>query len=380
MKNAKEEVIYVGKAISLRHRALSYFQKDLPTKTHRQMMEVERIDFQETDSTVEAILLEAQLIKKYSPRYNIKEKDDKSRIYLHITREEFPQLYTLRETDLAGIKEKNPILYGPFLSNNSLQTALELIRKIIPYRSCRKLPDKKCLYGYIGFCPAPCVGKITKEQYRQNIKMVRSFFEGKKGRVLQRLNRELKQFSKEQKFERAAEIRDRIYALEHLKRVFAIKQDSSTIFHRIEGYDISNISGAYATGSMVVFVDGMSEKSEYRKFRIKSVKGSNDIAMMEEVLRRRFRNDWDLPDLILVDGGRGQVNATVGILREFALKIPVIGLAKGLGRKKDELITSKILPCREIKLFKQVRDEAHRFAKGYYERLHRNHLKSQNNE
>ncbi len=410
MSNAEGEVIYVGKATSLKHRVASYFAKNLVLKTQKQMREVTKIDFQETDSTVEAILLEAQLIKKFFPKFNIKEKDDKSRIYVHITREEFPRIYTLRETDLIDIKEKSSILYGPFLSNNSLQTALELIRKIIPYRSCRKMPKKKCLYGYIGLCSAVCEKLMTKEEYRQNIRMIRDFFEGKKERVLQRLNRELKEFSKKKEYEKAAKVRDRIYALEHLRQAFVIKKDTSTIFHRIEGYDVSNVSGQFATGSMVVFIDGIADKSEYRKFRIKysssehvrqaqcklresrrnrlvssstletrqarTINGANDTAMMKEIMARRFRNDWEKPDLVLVDGGRGQVNVATSVLKKLNLKIPVVGLAKGPDRKKDELITSQSLPRREITLFKQVRDEAHRFAKGYYEKLHRGSLKT----
>jgi excinuclease ABC subunit C len=397
MKNHSGEIVYIGKATSLKHRVLSYFQKDLPHKTAKQMSEVKRIDFQETDSTVEAILLESRLIKKYSPIYNIKEKDDKSRIYVHISREEFPRLYVLRETDLLEIKEKNPVLYGPFLSASSLETALELIRKIIPFRSCKKFPKKKCLYGYIGLCPAPCEGRISKEDYRKNIRMVRDFFEGKKSRVISSLNKEIKLFSKQKKFEEAAKVRDRLFALERLKQAFAIKQDNSTIFNRVEGYDISNISGVFAVGSMVVFIDGIPEKSEYRKFKIYPVKsrkagasigkadqkqfnrvkmGPDDVAMMRQVLERRFKHDdWDLPDLILIDGGKGQVGAAIQIIKENNLNIPVVGLAKGPDRKKDEIITSKTLPRGETTLFKQVRDEAHRFAKGYYEKLHRKEFK-----
>jgi len=374
MRNAKGEIIYVGKATSLKHRVNSYLQKNLPSKTQKQMSEVFEIDFQETDSTVEAIFLESRLIKKFSPIYNIKEKDDKSRIYVHITRDDFPRLYILRETDLVQIKEKRPILYGPFLSTSSLNMAIELIRKIIPFRSCKKLPKKKCLYGYIGLCPAPCEKLISKEEYRKNIRLVRDFFEGKKGRVISSLNREIKNLSKEKKFEEAAGVRDRLLSLEHLRRAFAIRHDVSTIFNRIEGYDISNISGEFASGSMVVFIDGMAEKSEYRKFKIKWVKGANDTAMMKEVLYRRFRNDWDLPDLILIDGGRGQVNIAMQTVKEKNLNIPIVGLAKGPDRKKDEIITSQTLPRGEIALFKQVRDEAHRFARGYYKKLHRKTL------
>ncbi len=377
MSNTQKEIIYVGKATSLKHRVLSYFQKNLPTKTAKQMSEVVEIEYIETDSTVEAILLESRLIKKHSPIYNIKEKDDKSKLYIHITREEFPRVYTLRETDLVSIKEKNPIIYGPFFSGASLALALELIRKIAPFRSCRKLPKKQCLYGYLGLCAAPCISQVDKAQYRKSIRLVRDFFEGKKDRVISSLKKDLNKFSKNEEYEQAAQIRDRLQALEHLKHSFAIKKEIDTIFDRVEGYDISNISGSFATGSMVVFIDGLAEKSEYRKFKIKSVQGANDTGMMKEVLRRRFRNNWPHPDLIVIDGGKGQVNSAVIVLKSLNLNIPIVGLAKGPDRKKDEIITSRILPRGEIALFKQVRDEAHRFAKGYYQKLHRKILKNE---
>jgi excinuclease ABC subunit C len=371
MSNAKGVIIYVGKATSLKHRVMSYFQKNLPIKTAKQMNEVVEIEYIETDSTVEAILLESRLIKKHSPVYNIKDKDDKSRLYIHITQEDFPRVYSLRETDLVLIREKNPILYGPFFSGASLSLALEMIRKIAPFRSCRKLPKKRCLYGYLGLCSAPCLGDVNKVEYRKNIHLVRDFFEGRKERVLSSLKKDLKNYSKHKEYEQAAKVRDRLYALEHLKQSFAIKKETNTIFDRVEGYDISNISGEFATGSMVVFIDGLPEKSEYRKFKIKNIRGANDTGMMTQVLRRRFRNDWPHPDLIVIDGGKGQVNSAVAVLKSEKLDIPIVGLAKGIDRKKDEIITSRILPRGEIVLFKQVRDEAHRFAKGYYQKLHR---------
>jgi len=371
MRDCAGTIIYVGKATSLKERVRSYFASDLLDKTRKQMLEVTSIEYQETDSALEALFLESALIKKYAPKYNIKERDDKSKMYVHITREEYPRIELVRENDLHELA-KSPILYGPFLSSKSVSDALELIRKIVPFRSCRSLPSKKCLYGYIGLCDAPCIGKIESTQYRKNIRLVRDFFEGKKARVLSSLKKELEASAKKLEFERAAKVRDQIYALNHLKEMFMISRDNpTTVFSRIEGYDISNISGVYAVGSMVVFIDGISEKSEYRKFKIKWVKGANDTAMMKEILIRRFRNDWPHPDLILVDGGRGQVNAATDVLKNLKLNIPVIGLAKGPDRKKDEVITNQVLPRKDIVIFKQVRDEAHRFAKGYYEKLHR---------
>jgi len=374
MKNALGEIIYIGKATSLKERVRSYFDSNLPRKTQIQMLEVADISYQKTESPLEALLLETRLIKKYAPKFNIKERDDKSKLYVHITREDFPRIELLRETDLPEIK-KNEILYGPFLSSKSISKALELIRKIVPFRSCRVLRNKKCLYGFIGLCDAPCVNGISKEDYKKQINKIRNFFEGRKSRVLASLQKELKVASKNLAYEKAAKIRDQIFALEHLKEMFAIRDEiAKPIFSRVEGYDISNISGAFATGSMVVFIDGVSEKSEYRKFKIRNVKGADDTGMLSQVLERRFKNDWPLPELILVDGGRAQVNAAAGVLRKFNLNIPVVGLAKGPDRKGDKLITSQTLPRQDIMFFKEVRDEAHRFARGYYEKLHRKQL------
>lgn len=371
MRNALGEVVYVGKATSLKERVGSYFLSNLSAKTRLQMNEVTDIEFLETDSALEALLLEPRLIRKYSPKYNIREKDDKSKIYVHITKEEFPRIELIRETDLPQI-DKSPLLYGPFLSTKSVSDALDMIRKIIPYRSCKNMPKRRCLYGNIGLCDAPCDGGISPEEYKNNVRKIRDFFEGKKARVLSSLKKQMTQSSKKQNFEKAAQKRDQIFALEHIKQMFVISRDDhETVFRRIEGYDISNISGVFATGSMVVFADGVAEKSEYRKFKIKWIKGANDTAMLQEVLIRRFSNNWPHPDLILIDGGRGQVNAATKIIKQLGLNIPIVGLAKGPDRKKDELITSALLPRRDIILFKQVRDEAHRFAKGYYEKLHR---------
>ena len=380
MKDAGGKVVYVGKATSLRERALSYFANHLPVKTVRQMEKVADIEFQETESALEAIFEESKLIKKFNPKYNIAQKDDKSRAYVYFTSEDFPRVCVIRETELASISEKKPAFFGPFQSTAALNQALELIREIVPFRTCRRLPRKRCLYGFLGLCEMPCEGKISQEDYRLRIRQARDFFEGRKARVLSSLKREMGHAAKAREFEEAARVRDRIFALEHLREVFAIKENlPESDFNRIEGYDISNISGAYATGSMVVFVRGQSEKSEYRKFKIKSVASSDDIAMLKEVLRRRFKKTlpsggWSLPDLILVDGGEGQVGAAVEVLGEAGLDIPVVGLAKGPDRKQDRVITSRSLPRRDIRLFKAVRDEAHRFAKGYYEKLHRKSL------
>lgn len=372
MRDAQASVIYVGKATSLKERVRSYFAKNLAVKTDVQMKYVVEIEYIECESELEALVLESRLIKKYSPKYNIREKDDKSRAYVYITNDEYPRVSVIRETDLTGGKIIKKNLYGPFGSTKIVGEALELIRKIVPYRSCNKMPKKMCLYGYIGLCPVPCESNVSVSDYKLLVADVKNFLSGKKKKVLRSLKDELARHSKNQEYEQAAIIRDRIFALEHLKRVYITSDNIASVYDRVEGYDISNVSGKFATGSMVVFKNGTSEKSEYRKFKIKSVDGANDIAMLTEVLRRRFKNPWSKPDLIVVDGGRGQVNAVLSVLRSLGINdIAVIGIAKGPDRKKDEIISAQTFPRSEIALIKQVRDESHRFARNYYQKLHR---------
>jgi excinuclease ABC subunit C len=372
MKDKTGRIIYIGKATFLKERLRSYFYNNLPIRTEKQMEEVEDIEVIETDTAMEALFLEGALIRKNLPKYNIKEKDDKSYIYVCFTKEDYPAVSVVRETDLHLFKKNSMAVYGPYTSSKSITDAIEFIRKIIPFRTCNRMPQKRCLYGYLGLCQAPCETHISKSEYRKDIRKVRDFFEGKKEKVISALKDNLHKASDKQQYEKAAQIRDKIFALERLKKTFTLSRDDpSSVFRRIEGYDISNIMGRYAVGSMVVFLNGMSEKSEYRKFKIKNTRKPNDIAMMGEVIRRRFKNDWPKPDLILIDGGRGQVNAALLELKRLGLSIPVVGIAKGKDRKKDELVTSQTIPRSEIILLKMVRDEAHRFARGYYEKLHR---------
>jgi excinuclease ABC subunit C len=230
-----------------------------------------------------------------------------------------------------------------------------------------------------------CIGAISRRAYGAIIKNVILFLEGKRGIIMRRLEREMKRAAASQDFEHAAKLRNQLRALEHIQDIAIIKRDfyeephaeeSINIFGRIEGYDISNIGGAQAVGSMVVFEGGEPKKSDYRKFRIKSVRGSNDVAMLTEVVRRRLRNrDWPLPDIMLIDGGKGQVNAARRALAEARAKIPIIGIAKGPDRKKDEFIYERgnweLARITELYsyILKHVRDESHRFAIRYHRRI-----------
>lgn len=382
MENARGKVLYVGKAVNLKKRVSQYLHQALDDRLSLMLEQVKQVAHQTTPSVVEALILEANLIKKFQPKFNVKEKDQKSFLYIWISREKFPRIEFIRGLELHLISEKKPLLFGPYPSATQIRAGLDIIRQIFPFRTCNPMPKKACLYYYLGLCPAPCIGKINKDNYWALVKKIKEILEGKKGRIIKQMEKEMKALAKKHKFEEAANLRNKIFALQHIQDVAVIKKEDQppSFYHRIEAYDVSGIRGVFATGSMVVFVEGAPEKSGYRKFRIKTVKGINDIAMLKEILARRLRHqEWSLPDLIIIDGGGGQVNGASEVLKNFDLKIPVLGIAKGKDRKKDELVLAPrlrlgqagIIPFRDLRLFKEIRDEAHRFARGYYQKLHR---------
>lgn len=372
-KGARGKILYIGKAGNLKRRVSSYYQKAHDSKTERLIQEVKNIDCEKTDTAIEALILEAELIKKHEPPYNSKEKDDKSFLYVDITKDKYPQIILSRG---RAVPPKNLAKrYGPFTTASHIREALRIIRRIFPF-SIHELDKvgvmKRACFDYqIGLCPGTCIGEANKEDYSKDIRNIKLLFEGKKKRILSNLEKEMAEASKELNFERAEKLKRQIFALQHIQDIALISEERSTVgdsgegMKRIEGYDISNISGTSAVGSMVVFTGGVSDKDEYRKFRIKTVQGSNDVAMLSEMLYRRLNNKWRLPDLILVDGGRGQVNTMLRVLRGRSLKIPVVGLAKGPTRKKNEVVGT--LPSwTTLHELMAVRDEAHRFAIKYH--------------
>lgn len=402
MKNAEGKIIYIGKATSLRSRVANYFVRPHDSRIEKLVAEITNIDYKKTPTVIEALILEANLIKKHLPKYNIKEKDDKSFLYVIFTEEEFPRLILLRGHETKKIqnskgKNKNYTsklkikkLFGPFTSASSLRAALDILQKIFPYRNCATFPKRPCLQYHLKRCGAPCVNLISGQEYRKNIKNLILFFEGKKEKIIKNLKREMTKASQKENFEKAAQLRNQIFALEHIQDVAIITNDKLqmtnykniiNIFGRIEGYDISNISGTSATGSMVVFENGKPNKNEYRKFKIKTLSTPNDVAMMKEIIKRRLAHEeWARPNLILVDGGWGQINAVREILADYKLKIPVLGIAKGFNRKQDRVIYDKenLELKRVVEQYKnlllQVRDEAHRFAQNYHKMLRRKKL------
>lgn len=400
-KNKK--IIYIGKAANLKNRVLSYWRKNAdhsPAK-FSMMKKIIKISWIKTDSEIEALLLESNLIKKHQPQYNVSLRDDKRYVYIKIsTEEEFPRIFISRKLDRSGK------YFGPFVSAEAVKETLKTIRKIWPFRSCWILPKSTCLYYHIGKCPGPCEDKISKSDFQKIIKQIRLFLEGKRRRVVKEIESEIK-IKEEGGKENLKIAKSLKYTLFNLKKVLehanilslidkyagdvvelAKILNLSKIPQRIEGYDVSNIFGQEAVGSMVVFKDGEADKNEYRKFKIKTLPEiSNDTAMLKEILNRRFKHSlknstdkWPLPDLIIIDGGKGQVNAGAKILKEQKLDIPIIGLSKGNGRRssmaKDKIFFTDEKSPLELPLaspglhiLKRVRDEAHRFAIEYYRKL-----------
>jgi excinuclease ABC subunit C len=404
MKDAAGNVIYVGKATSLKRRVSSYFQGDRTDdrgeRIAQMVSEIRVIDYIAKPTVIEALILEANLIKHYFPPYNVKDKDNKSFLYLVITKEDFPKPLLLRGTEIGDdAAKKFKAMFGPYTSPRALRSALDLVRRAFPWSTCGPPKNvdgrvgahghapRACFYYHLRQCPGVCIGAISKKDYAKIIRDLIRFFEGKKDGLLKTYKREMKAAAKARRFEEAAELRNKIFFLEHIQDIAILKREDAdvdkiregeapvNVFGRIEGYDISNISGTSSVSSMVVFEDGAPAKAEYRKFRIKTVAGPNDVASIRETLMRRFRNAWRKPDLILVDGGVPQVNAAVQVVRHFGLGIPVVGLAKGPDRKKDELVCdhNNLEICKVCERHKdmlvKVRDEAHRFAVKYHRQV-----------
>ncbi|MEK7094401.1 MAG: GIY-YIG nuclease family protein [Patescibacteria group bacterium] len=376
MRDKKGVLLYVGKAANLRRRVSSYFTRPHDNRIQRLVDEIYSIDHRGTDTTIEALVLESDLIKKHEPPFNIREKDDKSFLFFGITRDPFPRVVLMRgkDIDTKGVRWRK--IFGPFTSASSIREAVKILRKIFPFSTheAGKKFLRSCFDYQIGLCPGVCVGKISKTDYLKNIKNLALFFEGEKKKIVKNLKKEVSEASKKLEFEKAQKLQRQLFSLEHIQDVALIHEsevapeNSNGNPFRIEGYDISNISGTSAVGSMVVFLDGKSAPSEYRKFKIKTVQGANDIGMMKEVLERRFNSSWSLPQLILMDGGSAQVNIARRVVSRAGLRIPVVGLAKGPERKRNDLIGGVPKEV-SLKTLIAVRDEAHRFAINYHKQL-----------
>jgi excinuclease ABC subunit C len=407
MKGQADKVLYVGKAKNLRSRVASYFQPGGEVATARgpkiteMLSKVKTVDFLETETEVDAVLKEARLIKDIRPPYNSDLTDDKTFPYLEITiGEDFPGVYITRKPRPSGSR-----LFGPFAGAKDLRLVSVELQKIFKFRTCTldiKEDDSKrrffrpCILYSIKQCTAPCAAKIDKSEYKEIIKDLINFLRSKRSTILRQLKKQMAETAKRLEYEKAAMYRDRIRLIERLDRrglpeedvqpeVFAGDPTEALLKLRdllhisvqvriIEGIDVANISGAEAVGSLVKFIDGKPFKSGYRRFKIKTVEGIDDYAMIAEVVRRRYkyalRGEELWPDLFLIDGGLGHLRAAEAALR--GMKAPDVKIASIAKRQEDIYLQGSSEPVRlpahspVRKLLQYVRDEAHRFAQHYF--------------
>ncbi len=407
MKDAAGVVIYIGKAKNLRSRASSYFLKAASedARTAELVKEIADIDYMETESEVDAVLTEARLIKDVQPKYNKELKDDKSFPYLQIsTREDFPRVEFTR-TPASGSK-----LYGPFPSAGSLRGAIQVLQRIFKFRTCSlDIEDgdqrwrwyRPCLLASINQCTAPCNLRISKEDYKRDIVRLKMFLDGHKSKLIKEMQAEMRAAAEARQYEKAARLRDEIRMLETLDQRGQLDTHvQPEVFHidpkkglaglkkvlklaelprKIEGVDIAHLGGGETVASLVQFIDGLPFKPGYKRYKIKSVAGVDDFASIHEVVGRRFQRLSDegegFPDILLIDGGKGQLNAGMTAFQQLEIEPPtVISLAK---REEEVYIPGQEEPLKlsrhsfALRLLQYVRDEAHRFAQHYHHILRR---------
>jgi len=506
-KDKKGIIIYIGKAKNLKNRVKSYFSGKHDEKTELLIRNIDSMDYIVTKTEVEALLLENNLIKKHKPRYNIDLRDSKRYAYILLTKEDFPRLMVARD------KIKEGRYFGPFTSAEKRNKVIKLLRMVFKLRTCNRMPKRACLRHHINLCSAPCIGKITKKDYKDKIRAIGGFLKGDVKNAIKSIEQKMKRFSSKEMFEEALEMRDSINALktlderqraeldkrydqdvinyliskgtlylvvfnvhkgvlinktefefsykdgfmeefllryydesdvpreviipkavdESLAQYLTLKRQEQTkrrvstkvvipkmgdkkelldiaminlenSFKKdelsikdlqtklrmqsaptvIECFDISNIQGSFAVGSMVQFRGGKPDKRNYRRFKIKTVEGIDDFAMMREVVRRRYsrlrKENAEMPDLIMLDGGKGQLSSAIEELKAQGLKIPTISLAKKL---EEVFVPGRRVPLMlprdsyALKLLQRIRDEAHRFAINYHRLLRSKSMKSQ---
>ncbi len=377
-----KDILYIGKATSLKDRVKSYFNPDLFNMRGPMILDMvfkaDKIKWVETESVLEALILEANLIKKHQPTYNTKEKSDKSFNYVCITKEKLPKIIIVRGKNIQSTPWRRCKIYGPFPNSSQLKEALKIIRRIFPFLD-EKSKNNFEFYKQIKLVP-------EENDYKKNIRNIKLFFEGKKKKILKNLEKEMKNYAKRHEFEKAGEIKRQIFALKHIQDVALIKtaepdkfsplypqagSDTSKIFSgsafRVEAYDIAHTSGKSMVGVMVVLENGEPNKNEYRKFKIRNYTSSNDVGALSEVLTRRLKHaEWRMPDLIVVDGSVAQRNIALKVLREFNLKIPVSAVVK------DDKHKARMILSADPRFKKQIllaNTEAHRFAISYHRKL-----------
>lgn len=379
-----DEILYIGKATSLRDRTKSYFSSDLIATRGPLLVDMvfksETIKYEVTDTVLEALILEASLIKKHQPYYNTKEKDDKSFLCMAITDENVPRVLTVRkkEIDFDRLETKNYKLknvYGPFTSGSSLKEALNIVRKIFPFYD-EKSKNYKEFYRQIELLPS----SEKKEEYARNIKNIKLFFEGKKKTILRDLGREMKSLAKKKEFEKANDIKKKIFALNHINDIALLKREnnfphiSASVSHgstsfRIESYDIAHMSGKNMVGVMTVVTNGEVDKGQYRKFKIRSFARANDPGALREVIERRLAHtEWPLPNLVVVDGNEIQKSVAENILKEKGLNVDVVSVVKDNRHRAREVLGKKGIVEKNKLAILLSNSEAHRFAINYHKK------------
>ncbi|MDO8518179.1 MAG: GIY-YIG nuclease family protein [bacterium] len=415
----RKKVLYIGKATSLRSRVRSYFASDIgnargPLIT-AMIEKAQSVDWRETDSVLEALILEANLIRTHKPPHNIELKDDKSFNYVIITKEDFPRILVVRGKELESRNKSKfsgtqksfakdflttapsrlrtspqtsfvvAYTFGPFPHSGQLKEAMRIIRKIFPYRdtctSCQNTKDcplynkgqsfvrcKPCFNRHIGLCPGVCSGEISKTEYRKIVRRIVLFFRGKKKELLKNLERGMRSAAKQEKFEEAATLLKQVFALQHIQDVSLIKDEyrststalGATREARVEAYDVAHLGGSAAVGVMVVVANGEAQKNDYRVFTIRNAKAGDDVGALREILSRRlWHEEWPLPRLVVVDGSVGQVNAARKVLSEYAIQIPVVGVVKDEKHRPRSIVGNTNVGEKDILL---ANAEAHRFA------------------
>jgi excinuclease ABC subunit C len=415
-KNSDGQIIYVGKAANLSNRVKQYFQNSRykDPKTVLLVNEIDDIEWQETTGEDEALFLEAELIKRYQPKYNILLRDDKSSVYIRINLKDYAPSVTLTRRPLDdGAK-----YYGPYLFAWQIRRAFKYLRRAFPFSIHTTLPSRACLDVHLGLCPGPETQEYNRQDYIANLKKLIQYIKGSKKTVISSLEKEMTKLSKQQMYEDAARVRNRLNALKALQNqvIFGDREalniskdhalsEINDLFRLpkpprcIEAYDISHLQGTDTVASMVVFVSGVADKSSYRKFKLR-LKGNNDFAHMQETIARRFSQKnirkWPLPDLIIIDGGKGQLSSAIDALKTQSIKgVPIVGLAKrqeevilnydGSNIKLNQTQLKKLkglashsnlytvlsLPLNSniVKLLQRIRDESHRFAVSYHSTL-----------
>lgn len=351
----KGQVLYVGRATKLRQRLSQYFSSRVEARIKEMVAQASQIKYEQTDSVLEAIILEAKNIKQYWPKYNVVDRDNRSFIYIVISKGDYPRPLIVRGRDLQKFSLASAKVFGPYQSYHLVQSALRLIRHIFPYSTCRPLSGQACFDYQIGLCPGACLGKISPREYHKNIKHLEWFLAGDKKRLVDKLIKENP---------------EKLRALKHIQDVSLLSREedlSNKKLSRIEGYDISHHAGQETYASMVVFENGEANPNQYRLFKIKKAASGDDERALLETLERRLKHpEWPLPDIIMIDGGSPQISFLSRHLSKHNLRTPLVGISKFGG---DRLVFPagakqgfKDLAANLKPTLLKVREEAHRFA------------------